>query len=113
MKIQDSTGNVLFPETMEAVSFWQSFMGLMGKPAISCEEALVFYRTNSIHTFFMRFSIDLIYFDVNLKVVKVVPNLKPWRVSFCREAYGVIEVLGGEAEAKGVKIGQSLKLVKE
>ena len=113
MKILGSSSELLFPDAGEALTFWQSFVGLMGKAAVSSEEALIFYRTNSIHTFFMRFSIDLIYFDVNLKVVKVVPSLKPWRVSFCPKAYGVIEVLGGEADAKGLTVGQDLKLVKE
>jgi len=113
VKIQDLSGDALFPNASEALTFWQSFIGLMGKSAISDEEALVFYRTNSIHTFFMRFSIDLIYFDINLKILKITPNLKPWRFSFCPKAYGVIEVLRGEAEAKGVTIGQDLRLVKE
>ena len=113
MKVLDSLGGDLFPHTSEALSFWQSFMGLMGKVAISDEDALVFYRTNAIHTFFMRFAIDLIYVDINLKVLKIVPHLKPWRFSCSPGAYGVIEVLGGAAEVKGIETGDNLRLVKE
>ncbi|MCX5697937.1 MAG: DUF192 domain-containing protein [Candidatus Omnitrophica bacterium] len=55
--------------------------GLLGRKAFLPHEALVLAPCNSIHTFFMRFSIDVIFVDRVFKVVSVIPGLKPFRLS--------------------------------
>lgn len=40
-----------------------------------------------IHTFFMKFPIDVIVLDDNNQVVKVKKNLRPWRVFFWNPRY--------------------------
>jgi len=110
LKIQDSTGNVLFAEAKEAVSFWQRLKGLMFSHPISPEDALVFYHAPSIHTCFMGFTIDVIFLNTDLRVIRVVHDLKPWRAVTCPKAFGTIEVLGGEASRKKIQTGELLLL---
>lgn len=45
-------------------------------------EAIIFDPCSSIHTFFMRFDIDVLFVDENMIIIKKVENLKPWKVIF-------------------------------
>jgi uncharacterized membrane protein (UPF0127 family) len=58
--------------------------------------------------FFMRFPIDAVWVDRELKVLAVTPGLAPWRVAACKGAKGVIELAAGEAERRGVRPGDRL-----
>ena len=75
---------------VEAKSFRDKLMGFMFKK--SADYAILFEKCNSIHTFFMRFNIDVIFMDKNKNVIKEVKNLKPWRIAVCLKAYYVLEV---------------------
>lgn len=79
--ISFSKGNLLAKEAKIADSFLKRIKGLLGRKEFLEGEALIFYKTNSIHTFFMRFPIDVLFFDNEGKVIKAVSNLKPFR--FC------------------------------
>ena len=76
-----------------AKTFWQRFMGLMGRKSLPPGEGLLILKCNSIHTCFMRFAIDATFLDGDDNVVKVVRNIRPWR--FCvwggRRAVKVLE----------------------
>lgn len=56
--------------------------GLLGRQELPTGEGLWIKRCNSIHTFFMKFAIDAVFVDRNLKVVAVHRDLKPWRVTW-------------------------------
>src|SRR5262249_50218830 len=58
--------------------------------------------------FFMRFSIDVVFVDVNQVVVKIAPSLKPWRTSICKGAHEVVELAAGECERLGLRVGDRL-----
>ena len=53
--------------------------GLLGRKAIAKNEALLIPRCNAIHTMGMKFPIDVFFLDKNMKTVKSVRNVKPWR----------------------------------
>jgi hypothetical protein len=53
----------------------------------------------------MRFPIDVVYVDADQVVVKVVPNLRPWRASTCRGARDVVELAAGECARRGLEPG--------
>ena len=63
-----------------ASTFWQRFMGLMGRSPLPPGEGLLIPRCSSIHTCFMRFAIDATFLDGDDNVVKVVRNIRPWRL---------------------------------
>ena len=63
-----------------AKTFWQRFKGLMGRKALHKGEGMLILKCNSIHTCFMRFPIDATFLDRDDNVVKIVRNIRPWRL---------------------------------
>ena len=62
----------------------------------------------SVHTFFMRFAIDVVYLSRDLKVRKVRKAVGPWRVSACLMAHSVLELPAGTAVETGTEAGDQL-----
>lgn len=63
-----------------------------------------------IHTFFMRFPIDVLFLSRGLKVVRVIEGLAPWRLSpWVWAAHSVLE-LGGGSLRGSVAVGDELEL---
>jgi uncharacterized protein len=76
--------------------FWTRFKGLMGQRELPAGAALILSPCNEIHTFFMRFPIDVLYLDKDSRVVKVTHNMQPWRTAkLCRRAHQVLELPAG------------------
>jgi len=63
-----------------ARTFAQRVKGLIGRDGLGPNEGLLIPRCNCIHTCFMRFAIDATFLDRRGKVVKVVRNVRPWRL---------------------------------
>ena len=55
-------------------------------------EALLFPRCRSVHTFGMRFALDLVWIDAFGRIVRVDRAVGPWRIRSCRAAAGVVEL---------------------
>ena len=91
-----------------AETFSERTRGLLGKSTF--EGALVLPRTRSVHTFGMRFPIDLAVCDKELVVVAVT-TLRPWRMSMPRRGgRWVIEARAGAFERWGLRVGDQLEL---
>jgi uncharacterized membrane protein (UPF0127 family) len=73
------------------------------------DEALILYRSSCIHTLFMRFPIDLVFLDGDMKVVKICHTLRPWRFATCPGAFAVVELSPDKALHVPVQIGDTLK----
>lgn len=87
-------------------NFYDRFKGLLGKKEIKNDEALIIKPCNSIHMFFMKFSIDVIFIDKNDRVCEMIKNIKPWKVSkIIKEAKYVIELKSGKIEEHNIEIG--------
>jgi uncharacterized membrane protein (UPF0127 family) len=84
--------------------------GLLGRDGMEPGEGLLIKPTNSVHMFFMRFAIDVVFLDRELVVKKVVEALRPWRLAGCRGAKAALELPAGEAARRGVTLGERLEL---
>lgn len=73
-----------------AKSFFKKLMGLMFKKEI--DKKLVFIHCSSIHTFFMRKDIDVIFFDKNKTFLEIHKNVKKNKILICKGAYYTVEV---------------------
>lgn len=62
---------------IEINGFWNNFKGLMFKKNINYGIRL---KCNGIHTFFMRMPIDVVLTDKNHNILKIIYNLKPWKI---------------------------------
>jgi hypothetical protein len=111
-KIIDKTNSkCISADARVAKTFFQRLVGLLSRASLSTEEALIFYNVSSIHMFFMRFPIDVLYLDKEMKVLKIKHSLLPWRMSSCLGAKTTIELPAGKAKESLVKIGDTLEFI--
>ena len=86
MKLVDEKGRVLIENLEIADTFFKRLKGLLGRKGIKSNEGLLIIPCSDIHMFFMKFSIDIFFLKETGKnqfqVLKVLRNLKPWRMAF-------------------------------
>ena len=83
--------------------------GLLGRRSLPAGEGLLIRPAPSVHTFFMRFPIDVVFLSRAGEVLKVSADVGPWRARSCRGAYAVLELAAGEAERRGVAVGDHIE----
>src|SRR5262249_4700813 len=83
--------------------------GLLGRGGLEPGTGLWIAKTGSVHTFFMRFPMDAVFLDKELRVSKVVPDVKPFRFAWSRGAKSVVELAAGEASR--VRLVEGMKLL--
>ena len=91
-----------------AATSWSRSKGLLGRRGLGEQEGLWIQPTSSIHMWFMRFPIDVIWAAEDGRVLKLVVNIKPWRMSFCRGAKVALELPVGAIARSGVQVGDHL-----
>jgi uncharacterized protein len=94
-----------------ATSFVSRLRGLMGVAQLPPGSGLLLPRTSSVHTHFMRFQIDVVFLDSELRIVSVVQALRPWRVAAAKRAATVLELAAGECERLELHEGEVLRAV--
>ena len=82
--------------------------GLLGRRSLPAGEAIILMPASSIHTFFMLFSIDVVFLDRDDVVLKLVPNLSTFRFSGARGSRTVIEMSGRALADVDLKVGDRL-----
>jgi uncharacterized membrane protein (UPF0127 family) len=85
--------------------------GLLGRAELLAGEGLLLRPTPSVHTCFMRFSIDAVFLDDRLRVLSVSSEMAPWRFAGRRGARAVLELAAGEAHRHGIREGVALRLI--
>jgi uncharacterized membrane protein (UPF0127 family) len=84
--------------------------GLLGRKQFLPGEGLWIVPCESVHTFFMRFPIDLVYLDRKHRVKKVRSNVGPWRMSACLLAHSVLELPSGTVVATRTVRGDKVEM---
>ena len=84
--------------------------GLLGKSELAPGEGVLLYPTSAVHTWFMRFPIDAVFLDRDLRVLRVTSELKPWRAAAGRRAKAVLELPAGECRRRGIEAGNTLRI---
>jgi len=84
--------------------------GLLGRASLADGEGLWIVPCEAVHTFCMRFAIDLIYLDRHHKVLKTRSHVHPWRLSACLRDHSVLEVAAGVVGKTGTQPGDRLSL---
>ena len=107
-----TNAELLIEDLQPAKSFWTRAKGLLGRAGLSANEALWIEPCNNIHTHFMRFSIDCIFLDKQMRIVKIAKNVKPFRfVGPYWKSSSVIETNSGFADFKKLEVGDHLYVV--
>jgi uncharacterized membrane protein (UPF0127 family) len=84
--------------------------GLLGRRSLGAREGLLLRPAGSVHTAFMRFAIDVVFLDRELRVLRVAPSVPPWRLVAQRGAKAVLELPAGAAERIGLEPGTLVSL---
>ena len=104
------SGAVLGTEVERADSPWRRMRGLLGRASLPAGSGMRFEPASSLHMLFMRFAIDVVYVDREERVVKLVPNFKPWRFSAARGAHSAYELPEGTLADMDIEVGDELTL---
>lgn len=109
VRIENLTrATVLASHALVARTSQERRTGLLKRESLDQGEGLYIAPCEAVHTFFMRFAIDVLYLDRKRKVLKIRPALGPWRISACLWAHGVLELPAGTAAATGTLAGDQL-----
>jgi uncharacterized membrane protein (UPF0127 family) len=108
-----TTGKCLAANLVLANTALQRLRGLLGRKALAPGEGLWLRPCSSIHTFWMRFAIDVIFLDRKRRIVKLVENLRPFRLTLpSSQAYSVIELPAHSISAHQLRVGDELGIEK-
>ena len=82
--------------------------GLLGRTSLADGSVLIIAPCNAIHTFFMKFAIDVVFVDRQGRVVKIHHRLKPWRIGVALGAFAALEFAAGAVGPSGMAKGDRL-----
>jgi uncharacterized membrane protein (UPF0127 family) len=97
-----------------AGTHWSRLRGLMltDPSGFSDGQGLWIVPSHGVHTFAMRFPIDVLYLNAESVVVYMKQNLQPWRVAAVRhQAASVLELPGSTLEPTGTVVGDEIEIV--
>jgi len=86
--------------------------GLLKHQSLAPGEGLWIVPCESVHTFFMKFAIDLVYLVRNRQVRKIRHAVPPWRLSACLFAHSILELPAGTVKQTGTQTGDRLSIEK-
>ncbi len=112
-RIRNQTkGTILAEKARVAETFVQRAKGLLGTDSLPNGEGLFIRPCNSIHMFGMRYAIDAVFVDRDLKVVAVLHSIKPGRMSrIYGRAHSCLELPAGMAKSSDTESGDRLELI--
>ena len=93
-----------------ANSVFKRMIGLLNRRAISQGEGLLLDRCYGIHTIGMRFPIDVLFLDKELRVIKTVPALPPFRTCVVKHAIYVLELPVGSIQRSQTATGDQIQV---
>jgi uncharacterized protein len=104
-------GNVVCEQVVIADRARRRMRGLLGRRSLPPGEGMLLQPSPSIHTAFMRFPIDVVFLDRNLRVIKLVEHLPPWHTASAMEGRSTLELSSGEIARRRVQVGDQLLTV--
>lgn len=111
IELRRSDGRVVCAHCAVATRPWTRLRGLLGRSGLGTGEGMLFPRTTSVHTMFMRFPIDVVFLDAELRVLAVREAVPAWRAVKERGAKATLELGAGEAARAGISPGEVLERV--
>jgi uncharacterized membrane protein (UPF0127 family) len=111
--VRNKTRDTILGESVEVADTSEKRrVGLLKHARLDPGSGLWIDPCESVHTFFMKFPIDLVYLDKHRKVRKVRHAVPPWRLSACLTAHSILELPAGTAKTSGTLPGDELSIEK-
>jgi uncharacterized membrane protein (UPF0127 family) len=73
---------ILSDDILIADNFKDRLIGLMFKDSPTGAQGLLIHPCNSIHTFFMKYALDIVFISSRDQVVKIIRGMSPWRMTW-------------------------------
>ena len=108
--VNERNGRVVADRLLPAFDSETRRTGLLAHESLPPGTAMIIAPTNAIHTFFMKFTIDLVFVAKDGLVVKTRRSIRPWRMSAAWRAHAVVEMSVGTIDGARVEVGDRLKL---
>jgi uncharacterized membrane protein (UPF0127 family) len=106
------TGKGIAGQVEIARTFLKRLIGLMGRSILMEDQGLYFPGCKSIHTFGMKFAIDVLFMDKNMKITKMISCLKPNRVAFAPfSTRDTLELACGVLQKHALAVGDEIALI--
>jgi uncharacterized protein len=104
--------SVIADNIIVANSFFKRLRGLMFTKELSPGSGLLILPCSGIHTFNMNYTIDVLYLDINNKILAIDENMAPGKIGEVRKgAVAVVELKGGKVKETLTKIGQAIEFI--
>jgi uncharacterized membrane protein (UPF0127 family) len=85
---------------------------LLKHKSLESGEGLWIFPTQAIHTFGMKFTIDVVFLDSNLRVKRIYHGMQPHRLTrFVWQARSVLELPSGSVASSGTTVGDQLQFI--
>jgi uncharacterized membrane protein (UPF0127 family) len=111
-RLETENGDLVAGHVEVADTIWSRFMGLMFRRELPSGHGLAIRPCSSIHMFFMRFALDVVFIDGDGRVVRVIDSIRPWRASsLVRGAKAAIELPAGTAARAALAPGVVVRMV--
>lgn len=107
-EVVDQKGKSVFANARRANGFVSRARGLLFQTKLKSGEALWLENCNSVHCMGMHYKIDVVHLDINGVVIKIDTHVPPFGLSVCRKGDSVLEILAGEADCTGLRVGMFL-----
>ena len=105
------TGRIVADRLLPALDSESRRRGLLKHTSLDEGEAMIIAPTNAVHTWFMKFDIDIAFVTRDGRVLKTRDSMPPWRMSGAFGGYAVIEMRGGSFAAADTVPGDVLEIV--
>jgi uncharacterized protein len=112
VEVRNQTRNAVLGRVEVADTSSKRRVGLLKHKRLEPGEGLWIVPCESVHTFFMKFPIDLVYLDKQRKVRKVRNAVPAWRLSACLSAHSILELPAGVVEKTDTRPGDVVSIEK-
>jgi uncharacterized membrane protein (UPF0127 family) len=106
--INARSGKVIADQLLTAFDSGSRRKGLLSHVSLPQSTALIIAPTNAIHTFFMKFPIDIVFVSRGGRVLKIRSGVPAWRMTGSLRAFAVLELAAGSLDGSDTKVGDQL-----
>jgi uncharacterized membrane protein (UPF0127 family) len=106
------TGQCIADQVIRAFDSASRRRGLLHRDSFPDGAALLIAPCSAIHTWFMRFPIDVAFLARDGRIVKIRSAVGPWRLTAAMGAYAVMEMTGGALVRSGTRVGDQVVVVR-
>jgi uncharacterized membrane protein (UPF0127 family) len=108
--VNTRSGRIVADQLLPALDSATRKTGLLKHTSLPRGTAMIIAPTNAIHTFFMKFPIDVAFVSRTGRVLKIRTAMPAWRMAAALRGYAVVELTAGALAVSETTVGDELAL---